>query len=345
MRLDLQLGGYSNEAGQAFTADLLARMAQIPGVNAVSTARGVPLTLAGFGLGPIRPPGQAFDVRSAIFPDWGIVSPDYFETLRIPILSGRAFDESDGASSDVIIVNETLARRLFPGEDAVGRAVLHQSGPPPGQSRPLRIVGVARDGKYRSLGEEPRAFVYAPAAQAPSAQFWVLARTSGSDVLVHMQSILKAMDSNLPVLQAGSLTDITAFNLLPQRIAVWIAGSVGAIALLLAMIGVYGLTAHAVAQRRREIGIRMALGALRGQVLRMTVRRSLALTAVGSAIGLAVAAGVAQALTSFLYGISPVDPISFAGAAALLGAVALVASAIPASRAASVNPVDALRAE
>ncbi len=187
MRLDLQLGGYSNEVGQAFTADLLARMAQIPGVNAVSTARGVPLTLAGFGLGPIRPPGQAFDVRSAIFPDWGIVSPDYFETLRIPILSGRAFDESDGASSDVIIVNETLARRLFPGEDAVGRAVLHQSGPPPGQSRPLRIVGVARDGKYRSLGEEPRAFVYAPAAQAPSAQFWVLARTSGSAVLARMQ--------------------------------------------------------------------------------------------------------------------------------------------------------------
>ncbi len=101
------------------------------------------------------------------------------------------------------------------------------------------------------------------------------------------------------------------------------------------MIGVYGLTAHAVAQRRREIGIRMALGALRGQVLRMTVRRSLALTAVGSAIGLAVAAGVAQALTSFLYGISPVNPISFAGAAALLSAVALIASAIPARRAAS----------
>ena len=203
---------------------------------------------------------------------------------------------------------------------------------------------VSRATEYRSLGEEPRAFVYAPAAQAPSAQFWVLARTPGPDVLVHMQSILKAMDSNLPVLQAGSLTDITAFNLLPQRIAVWIAGSVGAIALLLAMIGVYGLTAHAVAQRRREIGIRMALGALRGQVLRMTVRRSLALTAVGSAIGLAVAAGVAQALTSFLRDIpSRFDLVR--GRAALLGAVALVASAIPASRAASVNPVDALRAE
>jgi putative ABC transport system permease protein len=164
-------------------------------------------------------------------------------------------------------------------------------------------------------------------------------------VQTHMQSILKTMDPNLPVLQAGSLTEITAFNLVPQRIAVWIAGSVGTIALLLAMIGVYGLTAHAVAQRRREIGIRIALGALRGQVLRMTVRRSLLLTTIGSLVGLAIAAGVAQALTSFLYGISPIDPLSFAGAAALLGAVALVASAIPARRAASVNPVEALRAE
>jgi ABC-type antimicrobial peptide transport system permease subunit len=209
----------------------------------------------------------------------------------------------------------------------------------------LQIVGVARDGKYRSLGEEPRPFLYAPAAQAPSSQFWVLARTSGPAVLARMQSILTTMDPNLPVLQAGRLADIAAFNLLPQRIAVWIAGSVGAIALLLAMVGVYGLTAHAVAQRRREIGIRMALGGVRGQVIRMIVRRSILLTAVGSVIGLAIAAGVAQALTGFLYGISPADPLSFAGAAALLGVVAFVASAIPASRAASVNPVDALRAE
>ena len=346
MRLDLQLGGYSNARGEAFTAELLQRIAQLPGVQTASTARGVPLTLAGFGLGPVRPPGQAYDIRSAIFPDWGIVSPRYFETLRIPILSGRAFQESDRSGArDVVIINETLARRLFPRDDAVGRSILHQSGPPPGQARVLNVVGVARDGKYRSLGEEPRPFVYAPAAQQTTPQFWVLARTSGTSVQTQMQSIVRAMDPNLPVLQAGSLAEITAFNLLPQRIALWIAVSVGAIALLLATIGVYGLTAHAVAQRRREIGIRMALGALRGQVLRMNVWRSFLLTTIGSVIGLVIAAGVAQALTSFLYGISTVDPLSFAGAAALLGAVALVASAIPASHAASVNPVDALRAE
>jgi predicted permease len=346
VRLDLQLGGYSNESSQALAANLLTRIAGIPGVQSASTARGVPLTLAGFGLGPVRVSGQAFDIRSAIFPDWGIVSAGYFETLRIPILSGRAFTESDrGAASDVVIINETLARRLFPGQDAVGRSVLHQAGPPPGLSRALRVVGVARDGKYRSLGEDPRPFIYAPPAQAPASQFWLLARTSGPGVLARMQAAVRAMDPDLPVLQAGALTDITSFNLLPQRIAVWIAGSVGAIALLLAMIGVYGLTAHAVAQRRREIGIRIAMGALRGQVLRMTVQRSLLLTLAGSMIGLAIAAGVAQALNGFLYGISPIDPISFGGAVVLLSAVALIASAIPANRAASINPVEALRAE
>jgi predicted permease len=346
MRLDLQLAGYADARSDTFTAELLERVGQLPGVTAAATTRGLPLTLAGFGLGPVRVPGQAFDIRSAIFPDWGVVSPGYFETLRISILGGRAFLESDrGATAPVIIVNETLARRLFPGQNAVGRSVLHQSGPPPGQTRVLQIVGVAGDGKYRSLGEEPRPFVYAPSGQQVNAQFWVLARTSRPGVVREMQSLVRMMDPNLPVLQAGTLGDLTAFNLLPQRVAVWIAGSVGAIALVLAMIGVYGLTAHAVAQRRREIGIRMALGALRGQVLRMTVRRSLMLTMVGSVIGLGIAAGVAQLLTGLLYGISPTDPVSFAGSALLLGTVALIASVLPARRAASVNPVEALRAE
>jgi predicted lysophospholipase L1 biosynthesis ABC-type transport system permease subunit len=223
--------------------------------------------------------------------------------------------------------------------------VIHQSGPPPGERRALEVVGVARDGKYRTLGEAPRPFVYVPAAQLYSPEFWVLAHTSGTSVMSALQATVRDMDANLSVLQAGALAELTAFGLLPQRLAAWIAGSVGAIALLLAMIGVYGLTAHAVAQRRREIGIRMALGALRGQVLRMTVRRSLLLTMVGSVIGLGIAAGVAQLLTGLLYGISPTDPISFAGSALLLATVALIASVLPARRAASVNPVEALRAE
>ena len=222
---------------------------------------------------------------------------------------------------------------------------MNQTGPPPSRERPLQVVGVARDGKYRTLGEEPRAFVYVPAAQLYNSEFWILARTSGPTALAAMQATVRDLDPNLPILQAASLADVMAFGLLPQRIAAWIAGSVGAVALMLAMIGVYGLTAHSVAQRRREIGIRMALGAMRGQVLRMTVRRSMLLTAAGSVIGLGLAAAVAQLLTGLLYGVSPVDPISFGGSRQLLCTVALVASVIPARRAATVNPVEALRAE
>jgi predicted permease len=345
VRIDLRYGGYSEERGAIFIEDLLRRIELIPGVRSVATTRGIPLTLSAYGFGPIMLPEQARD-QTPIIPDWGAVSPRYFETLRIPVIRGRAFQGGDRqGAAGVIILNETMANRLFGGTDPVGKTVIHQSGPPPGERRALEVVGVARDGKYRTLGEAPRPFVYVPAAQLYSPEFWVLAHTSGTSVMSALQATVRDMDANLSVLQAGALAELTAFGLLPQRLAAWIAGSVGAIALLLAMIGVYGLTAHAVAQRRREIGIRMALGALRGQVLRMTVRRSLLLTMVGSVIGLGIAAGVAQLLTGLLYGISPTDPVSFAGSALLLGTVALIASVLPARRAASVNPVEALRAE
>jgi predicted permease len=346
VRLDLQLAGYDDARGTAFAASLLERVSQLRGVDSVATSRAIPLGLSGFGLGPLRLPEQSFDPRTAIFPDWGTVTPKYFDTLRIPIVRGRAFLDSDRAGApEVVIVNETLARRLFGGEDPIGKTVVHQSGPPPGRLRTLQVVGVARDGKYRTLGEEPRAFVYVPAAQQYNSGFWLLARTSGPTLLSAMLATIRTIDVNVPALQAGSLAELTAFSLLPHRLAAWLAASVGLVALLLAMIGVYGLTAHAVAQRRREIGIRIALGALRGQVLRMTVRRSLLLTAIGSAIGLAIAAGVAQLLAGLLYGVSPIDPISFAGSIVLLGTVALIASVVPARRAASMNPVEALRAE
>jgi ABC-type antimicrobial peptide transport system permease subunit len=176
-------------------------------------------------------------------------------------------------------------------------------------------------------------------------QVWVLARTAGPNVLAAMRDTIRQMDASLPILQSGTLVDLMSFNLLPQRIAAGIAAAVGAIALLLAMIGVYGITAHSVAQRRREIGIRVALGALRRQVVAMTVRNALTSTAAGAVIGLAAAAGVAQLLTGLLYGIPPLDPVSFGGAALVLSTVALAASLLPARRAASVNPVETLRAE
>ena len=345
VNVNLQLAGYDAERGAAFADEARRRIAQLPGVEAATNSRTIPLTTAGLGLGPVRVAGP-FDRRTAIFPDWNIVGPQYFDTLRIPLLRGRPFTDADTAGAPaVLILNETLARRLFGAQDPIGRTVLHQEGLPPGRTRTLEVVGVARDGKYRTLGEDPRPFVYVPQAQRYNSEIWILARSGGPRVLSAMRDVIRRMDPNVPILRSAGLSELTAFGLLPQRIAAWFAGSVGAIALLLAMIGVYGITAHNVAQRRREIGIRVAVGALRRQVLTLTVRQSLWSTMLGAAIGLVIAAGVAQFLTSMLYGIPAIDPMSFGGAALVLALVAFVASVIPASRAASANPVEVLRAE
>ena len=344
--LDAVLGGYDNQRGIALIDDVRQRIEHLPGVVSASTARSLPLTVAAVGYGPLRLPGQTFDPRSAIFPDWNIVSPRYFDTLRIPLVRGRAFTDDDRPGTpEVVIINETLARRLFRDRDPVGQTLLHQQGPPPGRPRTLEVVGVARDGKYRTLGEEPRPFAYVPSAQMYNSQVSFLARTTGPSALAAMRDVVRQIDPNLPIVQAGTMTDLTAFPLLPQRIATLFAGVVGAIALLLAMIGVYGITSHGVAQRHREIGIRIALGALRRQVLGTTIVQAMTLTAISVGIGLAMAAGIAQLLTGLLYGIPALDPISFGGAAITLAVVAVMASVIPARRAASIDPVGALRAE
>ena len=344
--MDVVLAGYDNERGAALIDDVRGRIEHLPGVVSASTARSLPLTGGAVGYGPLRRAGQTFDPRSAIFPDWNIVSPRYFATLQIPLVRGRTFTDADRTGApEVVIINETLARRLFRDRDPVGQTLLHQMGPPPGRTRSLEVVGVARDGKYRTLGEEPRAFAYVPSGQMYNSQVSFLARTSGPSAVSAMRDVIRQLDSDLPVLQAGALSDLTAFGLLPQRIATWCAAAVGVIALLLAMIGVYGITSHSVAQRRREIGIRIALGALRRQVLGMTMVQAATLTAISAVIGLGIAAGVAQLLTGLLYGISVLDPISFGGAAITLAIVAVLASAIPARRATSIDPVEALRAE
>jgi predicted permease len=343
---DARLGGYDNQRGAVLIDDVQQRIERLPGVVSAATARTLPLTLAAVGYGPIRLAGQPFDPRSAIFPDWNIVSPRYFDTLHIPLVRGRAFTDADrGGAPEVVIINETLARRLFRERDPIGQTVLHQQGPPPGRTRTLEVVGVARDGKYRTLGEEPRSFAYVPSGQMYNSQVSLLARTTGPSVLGAMRDVVRQIDSNLPISQGGTMAELTAFGLLPQRIATWFATGVGVIALLLAMIGVYGITSHSVAQRRREIGIRIALGALRRHVVGMTMVQAVTLTAISAGIGLAIAAAVAQLLTGLLYGVTALDPISYGGAAMTLAIVAVMASVIPARRAASIDPVDALRAE
>ena len=335
--LDLRLGGYDDARGREFAQALMSRIETLPGLEAAASARVVPLTGEREG-GRAWLPDEYGDER-AINASQNIVTPGYFRTLGLPLIAGRNFTASDRAGAPAVaIVNETLARRAWPGETAVGkRLVLGVS------RRAIEIVGVVRDAKYRTIGEPPNPFFYVPAAQRYETVMWILIRPTGPSVVPQVRAIVGEMDPNLPVVQAASLVEMTAFTLFPQRVVAWLAAIVSTIGVLLAALGVYGVAAYHVNQRTREIGVRLALGAQRGQVLGLILRHAGRLAAVGTALGLATAAMLTRLLEGMLYDVRPLDPVSFAGGAIVLGALALVASLVPAARAASINPVDALR--
>lgn len=317
----------------------MSRLEGLPGLQSAASARVVPLTMETEG-GRLWLPEEHGDDR-AIAASWNIVTSGYFRTIGVPLLSGRNFTAGDrwGAPA-VAIVNETFARRAWPGRDAVGQRLVAGAS-----RRSLQVIGVVRDAKYRTIGESPVPFIHVPAAQRYESIMWLLMRSAGPSMVPQVRALLREMDANLPVVRSATLAEMTAFGLFPQRMAGWLAAVVGAIGILLAALGVYGVTAYNVSQRRREIGIRVALGAHRTQVLRLIVGHAMLLAAAGTALGLTAAGLVTRVLEGMLYGIRPLDPISFTGGAMIFVALALVASLIPARRAASVNPVEALRAE
>jgi predicted permease len=343
--LDFGLAGYDDDTGLQAAEAFLARVQTLPAVRSATYARVLPLTGSGLGLGTLRRPHDAAaseDTRA----DWNIIAPTYFDTMRSALVRGRTFAAADRrAAPFVAIVNETFARRAWPGQDAVGKVLLQQAGrgEPP---RELQVVGVARDAKYRSLGEEPRSFIYVPLAQQFDSELWLIARRAGSESAIPaVRSLLRQMEPNLPMTVASSLDEATSLGLLPHRVAIWIAGGFGVVGLLLACIGIYGITAFTVTQRTREIGVRVALGATRQRVLRLVVGQSMRMATLGLLLGLGAAAALTQLLTSWLYGIQSIDPPSFAVGATVFAVLALIASWLPARRAASVSPIDALRSE
>jgi predicted lysophospholipase L1 biosynthesis ABC-type transport system permease subunit len=211
--------------------------------------------------------------------------------------------------------------------------------------RPVEVVGVARDAKYRTVGEGPQPFVYVPAEQAHDDIMWLLVRPRAASAVPAIRALITSMNPNLPVVRTATLTEMGAVTLFPQRLASWMTGVIAVTGAFLAAIGLYGLMAFNVGQRTREIGIRMALGALRSRVVGAVIGSAALLGIIGTALGLIAASLVTGLLTGILYGVKPLDAISFAGGALTLGVLVLVATAVPARRAASVNPVDALRAE
>jgi putative ABC transport system permease protein len=336
---DLRLGGYDSKTGRVFAETLMSRVDGLPGLEAAASAFIVPLTMETDG-GRVWLPEEHGDER-AIAANWNVVTPGYFRTIGVPLLSGRTFDASDRLGAPAVaIVNETFARRAWPSRNAVGQRLVVGAS-----RRPLQVIGVARDAKYRTIGEGPVPFIYVPAAQRYESTMWILMRPRGPSLVPQVRALVREMDANLPIVRAATVTEMTAFGLFPQRVAAWLAALVGTIAMLLAAIGIYGVTAYDVSRRTPEIGLRVALGALRAQVVRLVVTRAMLLVAGGTALGLVVAAALTGVLQGLLYDVRPLDAISFAGGAMVLAALGLAASLIPATRAASANPVDALRAE
>jgi predicted permease len=336
--LNLELGGYDSERGRVFADTLISRLESLPGLESVAAARVVPLTGEREG-GRSWLPDQYGDER-AIDASQNIVTPGFFRTLGLPLVAGRNFTTADRGAPAVAIVNETLARQAWPGQSAVGKRLVLGHG-----RFPVDIIGVVRDAKYRTIGEGATPFFYVPAAQRYESTMWILIRSRGPSLLPQVRALIRSMDPDVPVMQAATLTAMSAFALFPQRLAAWLAAIVGTTGLLLAALGVYGVTAYNVSQRRREIGIRVALGAARARVLRSIVGQGIGLAAAGIALGATAAALVSRLLEGMLYEIRPLDPVSFAGAAGLLLTLALVASAIPARRAAAIDPAETLRAE
>ena len=338
---DLRTQGYSEPRGRAFYAELTERVAGLPGVRAVTLAQRVPLSGDGgrrrAGVEGYEPqPGEDMEFN------FNVVGPEYFDVMRVPLVNGRGFTASDREGApQVAVVNETFAARYWPGQDPIGKRLTSFSG-----ATSIEIVGVARDGKYQTLTEAPLPYIYRPFLQdyEEMTLHVRLARDTGS-FLPLLRREIRAVDSQLPILRLASMRSATAFATWPQRIAATLLGACAALALLLAAVGLYGVVAYAVSRRTREIGIRMALGAGRHAVVRMVLAGSMKVVAIGLAIGFALSLAAGRAIESFLGDVSSADPVALVAAPLVMIACALVASWLPARRAARIDPMKALREE
>ncbi len=344
LSFEMEYFGYSAERATAFYHDLAERAAQLPEVESVAATDMPPVTLGGRSSTFAVEGRETADAAERPGTDYARVTRGYFETLRIPIVRGRQFDQADREGAvRVAIVNQTFARRNWPSASALGKRIRLSEL----DDAELEIVGVARNAKYRTLTEEPRAMVYVPYEQWPTVGRVVLARLDhpGARVAGALRGIVRELDDALPIDVNMPYRELMGIAMLPSRAAALFTAVFGGVGLLLAALGLYGVLAFQVAQRTREIGIRMALGAGAGRVRALVIRGGVKLVGIGLAIGLGLALAVTRLLRGLLFGLSPTDPITFAGITLLLVGVALAASYLPAWRATRIDPVEALRAE
>ncbi len=346
--LSFQIDGPPGRPSPAFFREVLANISATPGVTSASAVASLPLTGDNIA-SSIEIEGQPTPVGSRPSADFNSVEPNYFRTLRIPMLAGRDFTpHDDSKSTPVAIVNRTLARRFFPNQEAIGKHIRPGIGNGyAGIEPPMReIVGVIGDVE-QGLGVEAAPEVYAPDAQSPFNSMFIVVRTENDSLSVvgAARRHVAALDKNTPVYHVAQLDEYFGRSVAIPRFATLLLTGFATVALLLACLGVYGVMSYTVVQRTREIGIRIALGAESNKILRGVLGRGLILSSLGVAIGLTVSRILAPLLSNLVYGVRATDPMIFAAASLILIAVAVLASYIPARRAAHVDPMVALRYE
>lgn len=328
-----------------YVSDVLDRLRATPGVQGAAACMRFPfMSDSSPQLIPLRLPDRATAPGQEPRAAGNIATPDYFATLGIPLNHGRVFSEFDNASgSRVAVINETMSRRIWPGEDPIGKTFgFNFFGP-----QQVEVVGVVGDVRQMRLESDAQPEFFIPHAQSPTGSVVFTVRTSGDvrAALGTIQSAIWQVNPEQPFYLVSTVDELLARSLAQRRFTMWTLGGFAALALLLAVVGVYGVVSQATTQRRHEIGVRLALGAQRGDVLRLILRQGMTVVVAGTALGAAVAMGLVRFVAALLYGVHPSDPLTFAGVVVVLLAAALVACWIPARRAARLDPTVALRYE
>jgi predicted permease len=356
-RMDLSQQGYSTpEAGEAVLNRMTESVASLPGVTSVTVSNGIPLDLVG-NFTSVSRADRPDETGGRTTVEFTLVGEEYFQTIGTPILRGRGIERTDEASSEPgVVITQALADRLWPGEEALGRQLrfsarfhqlfTHRDSVNRDSAGVFTVVGVVGHvSSSRATEDWPHVFVSLRQNYRPRVMIVVKATASPAVLARSIQSAILAVDPTLPFPLVVSSESLVARSTEAQRRTAEMAAGLGLLALLLSAIGVYGVVAFAVARRTREIGLRMAIGATRGQVLEAVLRDAVRLAAPGLAVGALLAVGTAAAMRSMLLGVSPVDPISLGSAAGVLLLVVLLASLVPARRASGIDPMVALRSE
>jgi len=338
---DLRATDYTGPQGAAYFDHLIERIRAYPRIQSVSLERYVPLWFTGRSYTSVKIRGYTPAPNEDMGIDCNVVGPDYFQTLQIPLMNGRDFAEQDRTDAPrVVIVNQTMANRFWPGANAVGHQV-HVGG------EWRTVVGVAHDIKYHRMNEDPRSFIYLPQLQADGTDANILVRAAlpTAAVIADVRAAAKSLDSKVQPIETDDLDGLLHVSLFANRIAATLASVLGALGMLLAGLGIYGVLSYSVSQRLQEIGIRLALGAQTKDVLRLVVGHGLRLALLGAAVGALVSVMARRGMSSLLFGISATDPVTFVVVLCVVTLAAAFAAYVPARRAMRVDPMTALRHE